>query len=174
VTTIADVDDLVELVERGAAVTDAEPVDLLAHALQTAAALAERAPDDHELQAAGLVHDIGWLLGAGADEHASVGAAAVGPVLGPRVARLVQQHVIAKRYLVAVDPDYMLSDRSRSTLMRQGGPLDEVEIDAFADDPEASASVCLRRADDGAKEPGLVVAGIDRWRPVLEALAPTR
>lgn len=173
-TRIADVDSLLGLVATGATVTDAEPVDLLSHALQTAALLADRTPDDVELQLAGLVHDVGWLLGAPADGHAALGGAAVAPLLGARVGRLVEHHVVAKRYLVAVEPEYPLSDRSAATLALQGGPLEPAELLQLEADPDCDAFVALRRADDAAKEPGAVVPGLEHWRPSLEAAAARR
>src|SRR5436309_2940441 len=77
----------------------------LDHGLQAAAVLAEIAPGDVELHVAGLVHDVGHAFGTG-DEHAGLGAQAIRPVLGARVAALVAAHVEAKRYLVAVDAEY--------------------------------------------------------------------
>ncbi|MGH9050245.1 MAG: HD domain-containing protein, partial [Acidimicrobiia bacterium] len=53
-----DVDSLLEVLAAGAREDDGEELDALAHHLQCAAALAERAPGDAELQAAGLVHDV--------------------------------------------------------------------------------------------------------------------
>src|SRR5207302_10655763 len=62
---ITDVDSLLGVLESGADATDAEDVDLLAHGLQCAALLAGVAPDDEELQIAGLVHDVGTVLWPG-------------------------------------------------------------------------------------------------------------
>src|SRR5262249_60560818 len=59
---VGDVDALLATLQAGAHATDAEDVDLLAHGLQCAALLAEAAPDDPELQVAGLVHDVGTAL----------------------------------------------------------------------------------------------------------------
>jgi predicted HD phosphohydrolase len=99
-------DDLVALLARGVDHADDEGVDLLAHSLQCAALLAERRPEDHELQLAGLVHDVGSILRPNeAERHAPTGAAAVAPLLGRR-ARLVSWHADAKRYLVTTDPTY--------------------------------------------------------------------
>ena len=47
---ISDVDSLLGVLESGAAASDAEDVDLLAHGLQCAALLAGAAPDNEELQ----------------------------------------------------------------------------------------------------------------------------
>ena len=119
----------------------------LDHGLQTAAELQRTDPDDLELQVAGLVHDLAhpWD-GAGQPRHAALGADAVRPVLGDRVARLVEGHVAAKRYLVTVDPGYgdWLSPDSVTTLRAQGGAMTDDEVAAFAADPDVGAMVALR------------------------------
>jgi predicted HD phosphohydrolase len=171
---LPDVPALITALERGAGTDDGEAVDLLDHALQCAALLAKASPDDLELQAAGLVHDIGSVLEPDRPAtHAATGAAAVESLLGSRVAVLVGRHDEAKRYLVATDDDYRrrLSARSIETLAEQGGPLDAGEIKAFEAREHADALLVLRRADDAAKVAGREVAGLDAWRPVLEALA---
>ncbi len=85
-------------------------VSQLDHALQTAALVRRREPDDGELAVAGLVHDLGQLLPAARDEtHAADGAAAVRATLGERVAGIVALHVEAKRYLVATEGNYKVS-----------------------------------------------------------------
>ena len=76
VAAAVDVDGILDLPEESAAYDDGEPVDLLSHALQCAAILAESVPADLELQVAGLVHDLGHLATPGDDvRHASAGAA---------------------------------------------------------------------------------------------------
>jgi predicted HD phosphohydrolase len=170
---IETLDALLDLLAGCAAQADEENVDLLAHSLQCAQRLREFAPDDLELQVSGLVHDVGTALVPDApDRHARVGADAVRPLLGARVARLVAGHAEAKRYLVAVDASYRaaLSARSIVTLAAQGGPLDARAAEAFARGRDAEALVALRRADDGAKIPGAVVAGLHSWRPVAAVL----
>lgn len=169
------VDGLCALLLEGAQRDDEERLDLLAHGLQCAALLAARAPDDAELQAAGLVHDIGTVVDPSAmDTHAGRGGALVTPLLGPRVGRLVALHADAKRYLVATDPGYRsrLSARSLETLIEQGGVMGDREVAVFAGISDLDAVLLLRRADDDAKVPGRVVAGLDAWRPLLTQLAP--
>jgi predicted HD phosphohydrolase len=171
---IESVDALLAVLEASSAHDDEEDVDLLAHALQCAQWLRVAAPDDVELQIAGLVHDIGTALVPDAPErHAQIGAAAVRPLLGARVARLVAGHAEAKRYLVAVDASYRdaLSERSVVTLATQGGPLSDRAAEAFARGRDAAALVALRHADDAAKVAGATVDGLASWRPALTALA---
>jgi predicted HD phosphohydrolase len=167
-------DELVVLLARGVEHADEERVDLLAHSLQCAALLAERAPGDRELQLAGLVHDVGTILRP--DEpatHASSGAAAVAPLLGRRVAWLVSWHAEAKRYLVTTDDTYRarLSHRSIVTLAAQGGPMDADEVAALAAAPDIDALLTLRRADDDAKVPDRTVPGLDTWADLIHTFS---
>jgi phosphonate degradation associated HDIG domain protein len=162
----------------GEAVTQAE------HALQTAA-LAEAAAADPELVAAALLHDVGHLLhGLGEDaadrgiddRHEEGGAAWLARHFGPAVADPVRLHVAAKRYLCAVEPDYLaaLSLASQRSLELQGGPFTPDEAEAFRREPHWEDAVALRRWDDAAKVPGLAVPGLDHYRPVLNAVLLTR
>jgi predicted HD phosphohydrolase len=170
---VESLDALIDLLAASAVHADEEDVDLLAHALQCGQRLREVAPDDVELQVAGLVHDVGTALVPDApDRHARIGADAIRPLLGARVARLVAGHAEAKRYLIAVDTDYRtgLSARSIVTLAAQGGPLDDRAAAAFARGRDADDLVALRRADDAAKVPGAVVPGLESWRGPLSAV----
>jgi len=163
-------DELLAQLERGTEHSDEEGLDLLAHSLQCAALLAQRHPDDRELQIAGLVHDLGSILRPHEPaHHASTGAAAVAPLLGHRVAWLVSWHADAKRYLVTTDPEYRgrLSDRSIVTLEAQGGVMDEKEVAALAAAPDVDALLELRRADDDAKVVGRQVPDLTAWAPLL-------
>lgn len=171
-----DFDTLDELVDFLGALGDVPsdeglPFSELDHQLQCAYELELAAPDDVELQIAGLVHDIAHTVGPIA-EHATLGAGMVRPLLGPRVATLVEDHVPAKRYLVTVDPQYRarLSPDSIRTLALQGGALDAAEVERCERRPYWAASVELRRADDRAKTPGREVPALAHWIPRLRAL----
>ncbi|MFJ3231065.1 HD domain-containing protein [Streptomyces sp. NPDC086787] len=149
-----------------------DPVDILDHGLQVAAVLAERYPDDEELQVAGLVHDIGHHLMPGDEAgHGEQAAEAVSALLGRRVARLVALHIPAKRCLAATDPHLALSPESARTLGHQGGVMTPEEVAAFEADPDFPSAVALRRADDAGKVVGLRVPGLDHWRPTVERVA---
>ncbi|RDI64831.1 putative HD phosphohydrolase [Nocardia pseudobrasiliensis] len=151
-----------------------DPVDILDHDRQCAELLRRDHPADEELQVAGLVHDIGHTIAPGDDAgHGRHGARAVRELLGARVARLVELHVVAKRYLAATDSVHAagLSPSSRRTLVAQGGPMTAVEIAEFEADPDFAAAVALRRADDAGKVVGLAVAPLESWRPVVERVA---
>jgi [1-hydroxy-2-(trimethylamino)ethyl]phosphonate dioxygenase len=158
----------------GEAVTQAE------HALQTAH-LAQKSGAANELIAAALLHDVGHLLHGlpedvaeqGIDaRHEYVGAGWLARHFIPAVAGPVWLHVAAKRYLCAVDPDYTsgLSSASRASLKLQGGPFTPEEVAHFQQHPFWKAAVALRRWDDSAKVPGLVVPGLQHYRPCLEAV----
>ena len=117
-----------------------------------------------------MIHDLAHPWDEpGMPRHALMGAAAVRVLLGERVAALIKGHVPAKRYLVTVDPAYreQLSPGSVDTLIAQGGDLSAAEVTAFTARPHWRAAVALRRADDGAKVPDAVVAGLDHWLPIL-------
>jgi predicted HD phosphohydrolase len=171
---IASVSDLLALLARGDTVRDEPTLDGLAHALQCGAILRVEHPRDPELAVAGLVHDIADI--AYPDDHTDHdrrGAELVGPLFGPRVAKLVGAHVIAKRYLVTNDPGYRrrLSARSAETLAIQGDALADAEMAALAADPDLGAILDLRRADERAKDPEALVSGLESWRPLLSGIA---
>ncbi|MEU1625399.1 HD domain-containing protein [Streptomyces sp. NPDC020096] len=149
-----------------------DPVDLHDHGLQTARLLRCAYPEDEELQVAGLVHDIGHLLRPGDDAgHAHHAANAVRPLLGERVARLVELHVPAKRYLAATAIGRSLSPQSALTLQAQGGAMTRAEAERFRRDPLAQAATALREADDAGKVVGLDTGTMEDWRPVLASVA---
>lgn len=159
----------------GAARTFDEPnVDGLAHALQCGAILGNERPDDVELAVAGLVHDISDAVTPGDHtDHDRRGALLVKGLFGDRVARLVGAHVVAKRYLVTIDPEYRsaLNARSTETLAEQGGILGATELELLDRDPDLDAILALRRADERAKDPAAIVPGLDVWRPILASVA---
>lgn len=161
---------------------DGEPVDQLQHALQ-AGALARAAGADRETVIAALLHDIarapavaGVMRDVPHAHHGALGFGWLEPRVGERVARLAEQHVPAKRFLVATDPSYSdtLSPASRETLQGQGGPMTAGELAAFRADPDWEAAVRLRRWDDAAKVPGLEVPGFDSYRDELAAVVAVR
>ena len=171
---VNDTSELFAILEAGAAIDDGEVVDVLAHSLQCAALLAEAAPDDLELQVAGLVHDVGTVLEPDKPAtHAGTAERAVTPLLGARVGQLVGLHDVAKRYLVTVDPEYraQLSKRSIDTLAAQGGLLDDSEREALEGSSVFTDLVTLRRADDGAKVVGRAVPPLASWRDAVESIA---
>jgi predicted HD phosphohydrolase len=144
----------------------------LDHGLQCAFELAQVCPADHELQVAGLVHDIGHRFGPD-ESHGVLGAEHVRSLFGHRVAGLVEAHVPAKRYLVTADSSYRsrLSTESTRTLGVQGGPLAPDEVESFLSSAYAGDARELRRADDAAKVPGRDVPPLAHWVPMLREVA---
>jgi predicted HD phosphohydrolase len=149
-------------------------VSQLGHALQCAA-LARRHRADDEVVLAALLHDVGHLVSTAPEDpeshHGAWGGRLVRPFVPPRVAWLVEHHVVAKRYLCTVSRDYAegLSPVSLSSWFAQGGrlPLATLrELDAhrwFAD------ALKIREWDDSAKDPRAVAPPILAYRDLVEA-----
>ena len=132
-----------------------EDISIRAHMLQCAELAAAQGLGD-ALVAAALLHDIGWGMAAGAawtNGHEQAAADLLLPLFGAPVAEPVRQHVAAKRYLVAARPGYgdRLSDCSRETLARQGGPFTHAECADFERLESFAAAVALRYLDDTGK-----------------------
>lgn len=158
-----------------------EAVSQLEHALQ-AAFQAEQAGAGPALIVAALLHDYGHYLfdmdaealRAGIhDRHDAIGAEALAQAFPPAVTEPVRLHVEAKRYLCAVDPDYLgaLSRGSAYSLRIQGGPLVPEAAEAFAAQPFALDAARVRRWDDAAKTAGLATPDLEHFRPHLRACA---
>lgn len=158
-----------------------EPVSQLEHALE-AALIASEAEAKPELIVAALLHDIGHLLhDLGEDvahegidtRHEIAGYEWLLARFGPAVADPVRDHVAAKRYLCAVDPDYFsrLSPASVESLALQGGPFTAVEAQAFEQKPYWREAVMLRRWDDAAKIPGMAAPDIGHYRGLIKQCA---
>lgn len=169
--------------ERGDSEYGGEAVTQLEHALQ-AAHFARRTGAGAALVTAALLHDIGHLLHElpddapelGVDDrHEELGRCWLARWFGPDVVEPVQRHVDAKRYLCAVEPEYrqQLSAPSLLSLQLQGGPMSADEAAAFRSSPHCAAAVALRRWDDAAKVPGMVVAGIEDYVTDLEEALAT-
>jgi predicted HD phosphohydrolase len=154
---------------------DGEPVDQLQHALQCGHIARTDGADD-EFVVACLLHDVARAP-AVADmpfdgprqHHGEAGSRWLTPRVGSNIAWLVEQHVPAKRYLVATDPDYAakLSEVSARTLRAQGGPMDDDEVAAFRAHPDWERAVALRLIDDRGKVVGWDVPQIDTYRSEL-------
>jgi phosphonate degradation associated HDIG domain protein len=179
----ADVSEVLALFEHWGVQNYDEDVSQLDHALQTAA-LARAEGADDALVAASLLHDVGHLLdlrdGARGDGqsdidlgHEARGARWLAPVFPPQVTGPIALHVAAKRYRCAVDPAYHdgLSDGSRRSLVRQGGPMAPDEVARFTAHPAHADAVALRSWDDGGKVEDLEVPDLASYRGLLDRLA---
>jgi predicted HD phosphohydrolase len=80
--------------------------------------------------------------------------------------------VAAKRYLCAVEPDYLkgLSHASELSLRLQGGKMNAAEVQAFESETFFKDALKLRQFDDMGKQPDWQPAGLDSYRPLLESL----
>lgn len=157
-----------------------EAVSQLQHAVQTAA-LARGTGASDALVVAALLHDLGHLLGdepgSGPRErdmhHEMVAARFLARWYGPEVTEPIRYHVAAKRYLCATEPSYhaTLSPASVRSLELQGGVMSAAEAEDFERLPGAVDAARLRRWDDLAKDPDLVVDDVRSYLDVLTALA---
>ncbi|KAJ1721562.1 hypothetical protein LPJ53_003938 [Coemansia erecta] len=167
-----------------------ENISQLEHALQAALRAVESQAGDETVLAA-LLHDIGQFcspselrrmlvkdFGQEASESADGGTVSVGVVgheklggdylrkvgFSKKVSDLVESHVVAKRYLTAVDPEYYagLSNASKQSFKFQGGPFTAEEVMAFKSDPLFEQKIQLRIWDDASKI-------VDFKTPSLEA-----
>jgi predicted HD phosphohydrolase len=154
---------------------DGEPVDQLEHALQCGHIARTDGADD-EFVVACLLHDVaraaavaGMPFDGPRQHHGEVGSQWLTPRVGSNIAWLVEQHVPAKRYLVATDPDYAakLSEVSARTLQAQGGAMNDEEVAAFRAHPDWKRAVALRLIDDRGKVVGWDVPVIDTYRGEL-------
>ncbi|WP_460133154.1 phosphonate degradation HD-domain oxygenase [Pseudomonas sp. S1_E04] len=139
-----------------------EPVSQIEHMSQAAQwAMAEGFDD--EVVLAAFFHDIGHLCGEGGENmdgfgvvgHERLGADYLRRAgFSERMAKLVEYHVQAKRYLTFSQPDYYarLSEASRRTLVYQGGVMSAEEARAFEQDPLCAVSLRLRHWDEQAKQ----------------------
>lgn len=155
---------------------DGEPVDQLQHALQCAWLAQQQRDRDDGFVIACLLHDIARAPAVAGipddgprEHHGEAAARWLVERVGERVARLAEQHVAAKRYLVTTDPGYrsQLSEVSARTLKAQGGAMTPDEIDGFRRNPDWELAVSLRRIDDRGKVVGREVPGLEAYRDML-------
>jgi phosphonate degradation associated HDIG domain protein len=166
-------------IDKGSNAYGGERINQLEHALQTAL-LAEQAGADASLIVASLLHDYGHLIHnvgedvfkSGIDDrHEILGAEKLSAYFGDAVTMPIRMHVEAKRYLCAIDPQYMknLSPASTWSLEVQGGPFTATERDEFIQRPFAAEAARLRRWDESAKIYGLQTPNLEHFRPYVEA-----
>ncbi|MBS1669664.1 MAG: HD domain-containing protein [Bacteroidetes bacterium] len=140
-----------------------EKITQLEHMVQ-AAQLAEVQGFDEEVVLAAFLHDIGHICeaghgdnemdGFGIKNHEEIGADyLLSKGFSKKLARLVESHVEAKRYLTFKYPEYyhQLSDASKKTLEYQGGPMEEDEANAFEQYPLFDLIIKMRKWDEEAK-----------------------
>ena len=181
----ASIEHVLALYEEFGTFTYDEDLAQLDHALQTAALAAHEAASE-ELVVAALLHDVGHLLAiqAGRAEgesavpaedltHEAVGARYLAGLFPPAVTGPIALHVRAKRYLCAMDSEYVagLSVGSVRSLKLQGGPMSVTEVRVFERNPASASAVRLRGWDDGGKLDGLEVAPLSAYVEVLRRVS---
>jgi phosphonate degradation associated HDIG domain protein len=163
-----------------------EKVSQLEHMVQ-AAQLAEEEGYDEEVILAAFLHDIGHISeaadgengtasdsrrmgGFGIKDHEAIGAEFLREKgFSKKVARLVESHVEAKRYLTVRDPTYyaQLSEASKKTLEYQGGPMTDGEANAFEQYPLFRMIVSMRKWDEQAKIEGKPLPDLEHYRQMM-------
>ena len=165
--------------EHGGAEYAGEKVSQLEHMAQ-AAQLAEEQGYDEEVVLAAFLHDIGHISeaakgdnemdGFGIKDHEELGAEFLREKgFSKKVARLVESHVEAKRYLTYKDPSYYanLSDASKRTLEYQGGPMTAEEATAFEQYPLFALIIRMRNWDEQAKIEHQPLPDLGRYREMM-------
>jgi predicted HD phosphohydrolase len=136
-----------------------EEITQLEHALQCFD-LAVQEQSTPELMVAAFLHDIGHLTDAtyvgafGIPDHDVSGAALLASWGFPEaVTAPIRGHVQAKRYLVAMNPEYVwnLSEASIHTLHEQGGPFTAEQCLDFQKQKYFDDALRLRQWDDSGK-----------------------
>lgn len=153
-----------------------EPVSQIEHMSQ-AAQLAMQEGFDDEVVLAAFFHDIGHICvmkneinsmdGYGVISHEKVGADFLRKRGFPeKIARLVEYHVQAKRYLTFKYPEYFesLSDASRKTLEYQGGIMNVEEAGNFEKDVLFEMSIRMRKWDELAKETDVALLDLEELK----------
>jgi 2-amino-1-hydroxyethylphosphonate dioxygenase (glycine-forming) len=164
-----------------------EPVSQIEHMCQCAM-LAEANGADDEVILAAFFHDIGHLCefaspeaqikhmdNFGVVDHEKLGSEfLLGKGFSDKIAKMVANHVEAKRYLTYKYPSYYdsLSIASKNTLIHQGGIMSKDEADAFEKDPLYENYIALRRWDEQAKAVNMPLPSLEHYREmIIEHLA---
>lgn len=156
-----NIEDLIKLYNtKGSENYFGEDVSKREHMIQ-AAVSAQEHMESEILVLACLLHDIGHLLkkddmnGLGVTNHGVVGKEYLEKIgMNKKVCKLVNGHVMAKRYLVSIDESYYekLSDASKKTLEYQGGKMNEEEINSFEKDLDMIEILGVRYHDNNGKK----------------------
>lgn len=159
-----------------------ESISQMEHASQSAQ-LAEKEGYDEDVILAAFFHDIGHICakkdpkntmgGYGMLRHERVGANYLRRRgFSEKIAKLIENHVEAKRYLCFKNPRYYdkLSEASKATLQFQGGKMTEDEAAVFENDSLFELSIKMREWDETAKEQKVPLIDIERLREMCRKL----
>lgn len=158
---------------------DGEPVSQTSHMIQCAMEAMANG-EDEELILGSFLHDIGHLLkhvevteemgNYGVVNHEGLGANyLMDKGFSERICAMVENHVNAKRYLVAVDETYQskLSEASLQTLQWQGGPMHESEILLFEQHTFFEDIIKVRLWDEKAKHRNAVLLPLSHFKLLI-------
>lgn len=158
-----------------------EPVTKYEHMVQSAMIAQELGLSD-EIIVGALLHDIGHVCveltnendmnGFGIKDHDLLGAELLRNYgFSDRVIAVVENHVLAKRYLCAKFSVYLdkLSDASKETLKMQGGPMDESEMNAFEMHPFFNEIIEVRKIDELAKDEFVQCIPVEKYKNLIIA-----
>ena len=136
--------------------------------------------EDEELILGAFLHDIGHLLkhveqteemgSYGLVNHEGLGAKFLQEKgFSNRICAMVENHVNAKRYLVATDDTYQakLSAASLETLQWQGGPMHQSEIIIFEQHPFFDDIIKVRLWDEKAKDPNAALVPLQHFKKLI-------
>ncbi|KAK4944199.1 hypothetical protein LTR10_016312 [Elasticomyces elasticus] len=145
-----------------------EKVSQLEHSLQTAQHAVDAGADDDTILGA-LLHDVGRFIPeakkmpkmiaadgtyAGRQSHEILGERYLRSLgFSETICQLVGAHVMAKRYLTAVDKTYYDGLSASTNDNHKGGTFDEEQVREAQKDPLLEAKLAVRRWDDMAKVP---------------------
>ena len=173
----AAADEIFKLYEEyGAADYIGEPVSQIEHMCQ-AAELAEQEGYDEEVILASFFHDIGHLCehilevkhmdGYGIVDHEGLGGNYLREKgFSEKIAKLVESHVEAKRYLTYKLPEYYnkLSEASKMTLQQQGGMMNAQQAEEFENDNLHTLYIKVREWDDRAKMTNMPLPSLNKYK----------
>ena len=152
-----------------------EIISKTTHMIQTAVAAQNNNEPDYIVLSC-LLHDIGHFLeddnmnGLGVVDHGKIGADFLrGLNMSEKVCCLVENHVLAKKYLVSKYDDYYskLSDASKKTLEFQGGKMTLEEMKLFENDKNFDSIIKVRTYDDIGKNINTQIPGLESFRNLI-------
>jgi predicted HD phosphohydrolase len=177
--TLQEIDRLYQ--DRGHMPYGDTPVTHLQHALQCAA-LAEQAGASAALITAGLLHDLGHIIGRSPDaplldlegKHHYFVLPFLRGLFGPEVLEPIRLHVEAGRYLCFLETGY--AQRLPEPVLAQitrGGDFDAQQATEFGALPWAPEAIRLRRWDDAACTPGMDTPPLGYFIRIAAGVAAT-
>jgi len=175
-TIVAFIGDIFE--RRGGEEYLGEPVTMAEHMLQ-GAHFAESANEPEAIIVSALLHDIGHFTSEfgtfSMDDtedklHEEAGAKVLERFFPKLVTDCVRHHVAAKRYLCATRPEYFkrLSEASVHSLNLQGGPMDDIEVAEFEQQPNLADIIKVRHYDDAGKRADLTTKPYAHYAPMVQ------